>query len=145
LIDSRLLHWLNYRYGLKGYLHWGFNAWTNDPVNAPGDHRGDGWHLYPKKDGLLDSLRWEQIIQTNPPEHSLVANNCSIDVHGWAEPGAKLKINGREVPVAADGLVVQETPPSREGTVTVEVENRQGRRSTVRKFRLQFEPPAKKS
>ncbi len=225
LIDSRLLHWLNYRYGLKGYLHWGFNAWTKDPFNAPGEHRGDGWHVYPKQDGLLDSLRWEQmrngiqdyeclwllesktaeikatlpprvadliqpsrrgveiasqvvrtytdfdrnpdvlyaarrqaieeiigldtsprmIIQTNPPEHSLVANNCSIDVHGWVEPGAKLKINGREVPVAADGLVVQETPPSREGTVTVEVENSQGRQTTVRKFRLQFEPPAKKS
>ncbi len=61
LIESRLLHWLNYRYGLKGYLHWGFNAWTDDPVNEPGEHRGDGWHVYPKKDGLLNSLRWEQM------------------------------------------------------------------------------------
>ena len=225
LIDSRLLHWLNYRYALKGYLHWGFNAWTDDPINAPGKHRGDGWHVYPKPDGLLDSLRWEQmrngiqdyeclwllenkiaqikatlsprvadliqpsrrgveiasqvvrtytdfdrnpdvlyaarrqaieetlaldasprmIIQTNPPERSAVANNCSIDVHGWAEPGTKITINGREVPVAADGLVVQETPPSREGTVVVEAENGQGRTTTVRKFRLQFEPAAKKS
>ncbi len=54
LIESRLLHWLNYRYGLKGYLHWGFNAWTDDPVNQPGEHRGDGWHVYPEKDGLLE-------------------------------------------------------------------------------------------
>jgi len=23
LIESRLMHWLNYRFGLKGYLHWG--------------------------------------------------------------------------------------------------------------------------
>lgn len=225
LIDSRLLHWMNYRYGLKGYLHWGFNAWTKDPLNAPGEHRGDGWHVYPKQDGLLDSLRWEQmrngiqdyeclwllenkiaqikaalsprvadliqpsrrgveiasqvvrtytdfdrnpevlyaarrqaieetlgldasprmVIQTNPPEHAVVANNGSIDVHGWAEPGTKIKINGHEVPVAADGLVVQETPPSREGTVVVEAENSQGRQTTVRKFRLQFELPAKKS
>ncbi len=224
LVDSRLLHWLNYRYGLKGYLHWGFNAWTKDPWNAPGEHRGDGWHVYPKQDGLLDSLRWEQmrngiqdyeclwllenktaqikatlsprvadliqpsrrgveiasqvvrtytdferdpevlyaarrqaieetlaldasprmIVQTNPPEHSIVANNGSIDVHGWVEPGTKIKINGREVPVAADGLVLEGTPPSREGTVVVEAENRQGRKTTVRKFRLQFEPAAKK-
>jgi len=61
LIESRLLHWLNYRYGLKGYLHWGFNQWTDDPFEAPGQHRGDGWHVYPKKDGLLCSLRWEQM------------------------------------------------------------------------------------
>ncbi len=61
LIETRLMHWLNYRYNLRGYLHWGFNAWTDDPINKPGEHRGDGWHVYPKKDGLLDSLRWEQM------------------------------------------------------------------------------------
>lgn len=219
LIESRLLHWLNYRYGLKGYLHWGFNAWTKDPWNAPGEHRGDGWHVYPKKDGLLDSLRWEQmrggiqdyeclwlledktarikatlsrrvaqliqpsrrgveiasqvvrtytdyerdpevlvaarrqaieetldldaspriILQTNPSEHSTVANDGSIDVHGWVEPGTKIKINGRETPVAADGLLLQETPPSREGTIVVEAENGKTHKTLVRKFRLQFE------
>ena len=48
LIETRLMHWLNYRYNLRGYLHWGFNAWTDDPINAPGEHRGDGWHVYPK-------------------------------------------------------------------------------------------------
>ncbi len=61
LIESRILHWLNYRYGLKGYLHWGFNQWTDDLFEAPGQHRGDGWHVYPRKDGLLNSLRWEQM------------------------------------------------------------------------------------
>jgi len=61
LIESRLMHWLNYRYNLRGYLHWGFNAWTDDPIKAPGEHRGDGWHVYPVKDGLLNSLRWEQM------------------------------------------------------------------------------------
>jgi len=61
LIESRILHWLNYRFGLKGYLHWGFNRWTDDPFEAPGRHRGDGWHVYPKKDGLMNSLRWEQM------------------------------------------------------------------------------------
>ena len=61
LIESRILHWLNYRFGLKGYLHWGFNRWTDDPFGAPGRHRGDGWHVYPKKNGLINSLRWEQM------------------------------------------------------------------------------------
>lgn len=61
LLETRLMHWLNYRYHLQGYLHWGFNAWTDDPINAPGEHRGDGWQVYPKKDGLLNSMRWEQM------------------------------------------------------------------------------------
>ena len=35
LIESRILHWLNYRYGLNGYLHWGWNVWTDDPLAPP--------------------------------------------------------------------------------------------------------------
>ena len=216
LIESRLLHWLNYRYGLKGYLHWGFNAWTDDPINAPGEHRGDGWHVYPIKEGLLNSLRWEQmrngiqdyeclwllesriaqvkatlsprvagligpsrrgleiasqvvrtysdytrdpkvlsdarrqvikaivdldmsprvILQTNPLEHSVVARNCAIDIHGWVEPGTSVKIGGRETPVAADGLFLGQTTPSREGTIVVEAESAKGRKTFVRNFRL---------
>ncbi len=220
LIESRLLHWLNYRYGLKGYLHWGFNAWTDDPVNDPGKHRGDGWHVYPKKDGLLDSLRWEQmrngiqdyeclwlledkisriratlspraaaliepsrrgveiatqvvrtfsdfakepevlyaarrqaieetmaldaapriIVQTNPPEQSTLARDCHVDVYGWAEPGTSVKVNGQEAPLAPDGLFLQETQPSRQGTILVEAVKGQNRKSLIRTFRLLREP-----
>jgi hypothetical protein len=61
LIQSRTMHWFNYRFGLTGYLHWGFNRWTDDPFESPGQHRGDGWHVYPKSGGLLNSLRWEQM------------------------------------------------------------------------------------
>lgn len=61
LIQSRTLHWLNYRYDAPGYLHWGFNSWTDDPFTAVGMHIGDGWHVYPAKDGLMNSLRWEEM------------------------------------------------------------------------------------
>jgi hypothetical protein len=61
LIDSRLLHWLNYRYDASGYLHWGWNQWTDDPYHDVGEHIGDAWHVYPSKDGVLNSLRWEQM------------------------------------------------------------------------------------
>jgi len=218
LIDSRLMHWLNYRYGTTGYLHWGFNAWTDDPINAPGKHRGDGWHVYPKKDGLLNSLRWEQmrgglqdyeclwllenaigelkgglaprvaelieprrrgveiasqvvpsyqdcrrdpevlyaarrqaieetlalkvspraILQTTPLEHSSVDNNGSIDVHGWAEPGSTVTVNGQVVPVAADGLFIEQLSPSKEGTIRVVIANNQGQKTFVRKFHLRY-------
>ncbi len=61
LIDSRILHWLNYRYDATGYLHWGWNQWDENLYQEVGMHVGDAWHVYPVKDGVLNSLRWEQM------------------------------------------------------------------------------------
>jgi hypothetical protein len=61
LIDSRIMHWLNYKYDATGYLHWGWNQWNEDPMKDVGMHIGDGWHVYPAKDGVLNSLRWEEM------------------------------------------------------------------------------------
>ena len=223
LIQSRTLHWLNYRFGLTGYLHWGLNSWTDDPFEAPGQHRGDGWHVYPKKGGLLDSLRWEQmrngiqdyeclrlleekvrqmkkgmsprvssllepsrrgveittsvvrtaddysndpnvlyaarrqildeildldrsprmIVQTNPREHSRVADNAAIDVHGWVEPGTHITINGTEVPVAEDGLFLENVPLSSRKTITIEARQQNARKQIVRHFQPLREPASK--
>jgi hypothetical protein len=218
LIESRILHWLNYRFGLKGYLHWGFNAWTDDPFLAPGKHRGDGWHVYPKKDGLINSLRWEQmrngiqdyeyfwmlenkinkmretlserlskmiepsrrgteiaskvvramseyskdpnvlyhakkqvieelldldkspqlIVQTNPLEHTSIANDCAVDVFGWAEPGAKVIVNNRELPVSSDGLFMENIPLTRDSTIIVKAKNEIGEKTIVRFFEVMY-------
>jgi hypothetical protein len=217
LIESRILHWLNYRFGLKGYLHWGFNRWTDDPFEAPGKHRGDGWHVYPKRDGLLCSLRWEQmrnglqdyeylwmlkdkiarikaglgerlsmidpsrrgveiasqviksmsecsrdpnvlyaakkqvidelldldrtpgvIVQTNPLEHTAVGNDCAIDLHGWAEPGTRITVGGRELAVSEDGLFMENVRLSRDNTIVVEAENDKGKKTIVRSFEVLY-------
>jgi len=61
LIDSRLMHWLNYKYDATGYLHWGWNSWTDDPFTDASQHIGDGWHVYPALGNVLNSLRWEQM------------------------------------------------------------------------------------
>jgi hypothetical protein len=61
IIDTRIMHWLNYRFGITGYLHWGYNQWTGDPYKDPGMHCGDGWQVYPKDDGVINSIRWEQL------------------------------------------------------------------------------------
>ncbi len=61
LIDTRVMHWLNYKYDANGYLHWGWNHWSENPFKEVGMHIGDGWHVYPAKDGVLNSLRWEQM------------------------------------------------------------------------------------
>jgi hypothetical protein len=214
LIQSRTMHWLNYRFGLTGYLHWGYNMWTNDPFEAPGQHCGDGWHVYPTKGGLLDSLRWEQmrnglqdyeyfrlledkvrqmkkamtervaaliepsqrgveiaagvvrtaadysndpnvlyaakrqtideilgldqsprlLVQTSPIEHSRVADGASIDVHGWVEPGTRITINGTDIPVADDGLFLENIPLSSRRTITIEAHRQTARKQAVRRF-----------
>ncbi|HYK89865.1 MAG TPA: DUF4091 domain-containing protein [Acidobacteriota bacterium] len=33
LLKVRLLHWFNFRFDFAGYLHWGWNYWTPEPVN----------------------------------------------------------------------------------------------------------------
>lgn len=61
VMDNRIMHWLNYKYDLSGFLHWGWNQWTENPYADVGMHIGDGWHVYPVKEGVLNSLRWEQM------------------------------------------------------------------------------------
>ena len=76
LIKTRLLHWVNYKYGIPGYLHWGFNYWgskggitvLDDPYSdasgligssgnvLPG---GDCWISYPAKGEIYPSIRLE--------------------------------------------------------------------------------------
>ena len=62
LLKTRLLHWINFRYGASGYLHWGFNCWNaSSPFEEtafqwPG---GDQWIAYPKDGRLLSSIRLE--------------------------------------------------------------------------------------
>ena len=61
VIQNRTLHWLNYKYDATGFLHWGWNQWNEDPFKEVGMHIGDGWHVYPSRNGVLNSLRWEQM------------------------------------------------------------------------------------
>ena len=57
LIQTRFLHWINYRYGATGYLHWGFNAWLPDnPYPA-----GDAWISYPAEGRVYSSIRLEAL------------------------------------------------------------------------------------
>jgi len=67
LLNTRLLHWGNYRYNLTGYLHWGFNhvQYGQDPfeetsANA-GLPAGDTHIVYPVKESPLPSLRFMQM------------------------------------------------------------------------------------
>jgi hypothetical protein len=63
LLKPRLLHWINFRYGVTGYLHWGFDHWERG--HSPFDETtfrwpaGDQWIVYPHAGKLLSSIRLE--------------------------------------------------------------------------------------
>lgn len=68
LIQTRILHWINYRFGATGYLHWGLNYWNDNPyyettgINEESGNilpGGDSWIVYPAQNKLYSSLRFE--------------------------------------------------------------------------------------
>jgi len=68
LLKTRYMHWVNYKYNIPGYLHWGLNFWKADPFGEqtsiqyeggnilPG---GDSWIIYPKDGKLFSSIRFD--------------------------------------------------------------------------------------
>lgn len=68
-LKVRLLPWINYRYGLTGYLHWGGNFWTDRPFENVQPDWGGGFVLPagddaivypdPEHDGVFVSMRLE--------------------------------------------------------------------------------------
>jgi len=90
LIKTRLLHWINFRYGATGYLHWGYNFWSaEDPfrhtTRAHGGTfylpAGDAWIVYPGEDGPLDSIRFEA-MRDGIADYELLAQLAERDPDG---------------------------------------------------------------
>jgi len=61
LVKTQLLHWLNFRYGLTGFLHWGWNFWGPEPtkdtqpvinLNQTLLPAGDAYIVYPDRERL---------------------------------------------------------------------------------------------
>jgi hypothetical protein len=64
LIHMRIQHWMNYRFGTTGYLHWGLNAWHHCTLGqACPDSRnwppGDCFIIYPAEEKVYSSIRFE--------------------------------------------------------------------------------------
>jgi hypothetical protein len=78
------------------------------------------------------------IVQTNPMEHSTVANDCAIDVFGWAQPETNVIVNGRTLPLSDDGLFMENVGLSREHTIVVEAEHEKGKKRIVRSFEVLY-------
>jgi hypothetical protein len=57
LLKTRYLPWIDFRYSLSGFLHWGFNQWSGDPANKSDNVAGDAWIVYPGDNEILSSIR----------------------------------------------------------------------------------------
>ncbi len=214
VMDNRIMHWLNYRYNVTGYLHWGWNQWTDNPYVDTDIHVGDGWHVYPVRDGVLNSLRWEQMrngiqdyeyfwmlenkikalrdslgsrfywidpkqrgkeiagnvvmgfaehtndpqilykakmqiinelldfnkspevyVQTTPLVHSTLTNQSSVEVFGWTEPGTKIVVDGKELPVSAQGLFLEQFGlTTTNNFIKIQASSAKGSKEIVREF-----------
>jgi len=107
-------------------------------VRTTADFSSDPNVLYTAKRQIIrEILDLDQsprvIVQTNPIERSRVANDAAIDVHGWAEPGTRITVNGRDTPVAEDGLFMESVSPSKL-MIVVEAKNEKASRRITRRF-----------
>jgi hypothetical protein len=102
LLKVRLLHWLNFRHNLVGFLHWGGNYWTPEPMkdtqpvinaNTTLLPPGDAFIMYPDRanKSVLSSIRFEamregiedyellQLLKTkNPTEANRLAEAAIV-------------------------------------------------------------------
>ena len=102
LLKIRLLPWLNFRYALSGYLHWGGNFWTDDPINDlqpnwEGDDvlpAGDDAIVYPDpaNDGVFVSTRLE-VMREGVEDYELLAKT-QAQLAGRANALAKSVLPG---------------------------------------------------
>jgi hypothetical protein len=95
--------------------------------------------LYAAKRQIIDELLAldttpRVLVQTNSPEHTRVANDCTIDLYGWAEPGTRITVHGTELPVAADGLFMENVRLTRDNKVVVEAELGKSKKTITRSF-----------
>lgn len=218
LIDNRIMHWVNYRFDLTGYLHWGWNQWTDNPYQNVGMHIGDGWHVYPVKDGVLNSLRWEEMrngiqdyeyfhmlenkisvlkdslgsrfnwidpkrrgkeiagtvvmglanhthnprvlydakrevirelmefntspkmyVQMNPDINTVLKSESTVEIYGWTEPGTKIFINNKELPVSNQGLFlgIMDLTTDKH-VIKVKAINTEGSKEVMRDFKVEY-------
>jgi hypothetical protein len=73
----RMAGWLFHRFGVKGFLHWGYNYWYRSQTRCmidpfvessgcrwPSWAYGDPFLVYPGEKGPIDSIRWEIFSQS---------------------------------------------------------------------------------
>ncbi len=116
----RVLHWINFTENLRGYLHWGWNYWGEDPFGPPTDRLppGDTHIVYPGPDGPLNSVRWEiqrESIEDFEYLHLLASKTAELKQNlgekaAWLDPSREAMELARNV---VPSIVSFERDPAR--------------------------------
>jgi hypothetical protein len=120
-LKVRLLHWFNFRYGFAGYLHWGWNYWTPEPMKATQPiinanttllPAGDAFIVYPDRErkSVFSSIRQEAMLegiedyellrllkQKNPAEADRLAKSAIGGFTDYVRDPAAFRALGREL------------------------------------------------
>lgn len=100
LVQTRILHWINFKYGATGYLHWGFNQdWKETLSNIATDGYvpgGDTYIVYPAygkvygsirlaamRDGIADYELLKLLESQNPDEAKDIAGSIVMDFDSY--------------------------------------------------------------
>ena len=113
LVQTRFLHWINYRYGATGYLHWGLNWWHLNTTNtaAVGNWpAGDAWIIYPAygkayssirlaamRDGIADYELLKLLEQKYPDKARALAEATIIDFDSYNSNIRAFRMNRLEL------------------------------------------------
>jgi hypothetical protein len=104
------------------------------------EHSDDPQVLYKaKKDVIRELLEFDTspriYVQTEPVVNSSLTNHSSVGVLGWTEPGTKIIVNGKELPVSEQGLFLEQFGLSPDDhKIRVLASNPNGSKEIIRDF-----------
>jgi hypothetical protein len=76
-------------------------------------------------------------VQTNPEENSIITSQSSVEVFGWTEPGTRIVVNGKELPVSSQGLFLEVYQLGViDNHIRVQASNASGSKEIARKFKV---------
>lgn len=102
LMKTRLLHWLNYRHTITGFLHWGGNYWSDEPFKDVEPIINDGRTLLPAGDNA--------IVYPDPDRLSVLSSIRLEAMREGIEDYELLKALGEKNPAAASALAREAVP-----------------------------------
>ena len=122
-IESRIPFWAAWKYRIRGFAYYSVTGWGSDPYQDPRpqgtNHNGDGFLLYPPKDGrLVSSIRWELLREgAEDYEYLLLAA-------GGAAPATPAQAAGCDATV--DSAVSSTTAYTRDASALMDVRRQLG-------------------
>ena len=126
-IDQRILHWMNWKYGVTGVLYWQTQYWQDNPWTTPMSYtpdrggkwgNGDGRLLYPAvkeksgkfvAEGPVDSIRWEMIREGVEDYDYLYMLNDAVNKAASDPKKADAVAAGKKALALVDSLVRSRT------------------------------------